>query len=137
MRWGMGSRVPLDGLSWPERPVARELPFEGGHVTSLRSIKERRLGSIPEDRTIWLLERAGFRSRLPFMLIGAVMGSTLMIWLPWWESDADSPDWTDILFGPPGVAALAGALCGWIYWRIVIGRTHHPLSDKHPPASHD
>ncbi len=71
----------------------------------------------------WLLERAGFQSRLPFMLVGAVMGSTLMIWLPWWESDANSPDWTDILFGPPGVAALAGVLCGWIYWRIVIGRT--------------
>ncbi len=72
----------------------------------------------------WLLERAGLRSRLPYMFLGAVTGPALVLWITWSLSSKPSPhDWTKMLSGMPAFAAPAGALCGWIYWRIAIGRT--------------
>jgi len=70
-----------------------------------------------------LLEGLGFRSRLPFMAGGAVMGTALMLWITGNPGALWSGDYWPLFAGTMTLAALAGSLCGWIYWRIAIART--------------
>ena len=68
----------------------------------------------------WAAETGGFRARLPYMLGGAMLGFGFMLWLSWSAASAGSRHNVSDLLAMPGIAAPAGALCGWIYWSMAI-----------------
>jgi len=104
----------LQGFPWPRPPIGFFIalaafglfPFVALPLTFLTA-------SLIALGLSLLVEKAGLRSRLPYMLLGTVTGPALVLWITWPE----------MLSGIPAFAAPAGALCGWIYWRIAIGRT--------------
>jgi hypothetical protein len=68
----------------------------------------------------FLLERMGFRSRLFFMTGGALMSLALMLWVIWEPTPPPDRDRWTLFVTLIGSAAIAGALGGWIYWRIAL-----------------
>lgn len=67
-----------------------------------------------------ILQRAGFRSAMTCAASGAPIGLVFLFLLA--TSGPPEPfstfDWLALLSG-----AASGTVCGWIYWRIAIGRT--------------
>ena len=75
-----------------------------------------------------ILNRLGVRSKWWMMASGAGLGLAsfaLVLSQPTLSSSDHRPAALSL--------SLSGALCGWIYWRIAIGRTGHSVSHISSP----
>ena len=109
----------LAAYEFPSSPLEGLKALAGVALVGVLALPQLFPFALPASLLLSVVGRvAGWRARWTFVAGGAVIG---VVFLTVFSGDALDAYGETASFIP--ISIVTGAICGWIYWRIAIGRT--------------